>query len=131
MDAIRLTLIVIRSGHLEAMAAFYGALGVRFVRHRHGTGPEHLSAEVDGGVVFESYPRKPGDESTMATRIGFGVNSVDEACTSVAKAGGRIVSVPKIGEWGLRAVVDDPEGHRVELTQRKSNADGSSALHDI
>lgn len=130
MDAIRLSLIVIRAANPEALAAYYGAIGLRFLKHRHGNGPEHFSAELNDNAVFEIYPLKVGDAPTSAMRIGFRVTSVEEAFSALILAGGKVSSAPKLGEWGLRAVVDDPEGHRIELTQLKSDADGSSALHD-
>jgi lactoylglutathione lyase len=66
--------------------------------------------------VFELYPL--GDEAavTSATRVGFAVPSVDATYAAVLVAGGTSVSPPKDSPWGRRAVVADPEGHRVELT---------------
>ncbi|WP_342753405.1 VOC family protein [Prosthecobacter debontii] len=52
---IRLNLVVVRVADLERAQKFYEGLGLQFVRHRHGQGPEHLSAEI-GDAVFELYP---------------------------------------------------------------------------
>ena len=125
-----LSLVLIRSTDPEKLAAFYAHLGMSFAKHRHGSGPEHFSAELGSGGVFEIYPRKAEDKATSATRIGFCVDSVTDACSSSILNGGRLVSEPKIGAWGMRAVIDDPEGHRIELTERKVDADGSPTLHD-
>ena len=98
-----------------------------FVKHRHGEGPEHFSADLEHGVVFEIYPQKAGALPTTSTRLGFGVRSVDEAFQALIKAGASVVSEPKVSEWGMRAVLDDPEGHRIELIERKRDADSRSA----
>ena len=127
MEAIRLSLIVLRAANPGVLADFYANLGITFVTHQHGSGPEHCSAELNFGVVFEIYPLKPGQPPTTSTRLGFSVESVTAACGALCAAGGKMVSEPKVSEWGLRAVLADPAGHRIELTERKVDADGSSA----
>ena len=111
-----LSLVVLRSPDIDRAAAFYSRLGLQFARHRHGAGPEHFSAELPGGV-FELYPQTAGGASTLGTRVGFTVPSVDEAVASLSEYPGAVVSPPKGSEWGRRAVVTDPDGHRVELIQ--------------
>jgi predicted enzyme related to lactoylglutathione lyase len=114
---IALNLVVLRTTDLERSAAFYSCLGVSFVRHRHGNGPEHLAAEMPG-VVFELYPSSTDTTPTKDTRIGFTVASLDAALTALAEFPGAIVSPPKDSPWGRRAVAADPDGHRVELVER-------------
>jgi predicted enzyme related to lactoylglutathione lyase len=101
---------------MERAAAFYTRLGLRFSRHRHGNGPEHFAAELPGGV-FELYPLSPDGQSTLGARIGFRVPSVDAALAALADCPGAVVTPARDSEWGRRAVVADPDGHRVELTQ--------------
>ena len=115
-----LSLLVLRSADPERLAAFYGHLGMKFVKHRHGNGPEHFSADL-GSAVFEIYPLKVGGVATTAARIGFSVDSVEKACSALIGAGGQLVNAPEISEWGLRAVMDDPEGHRCEIIERFMN----------
>lgn len=115
--AATLNLVVLRTADLERAAAFYARLlALEFVRHRHGSGPEHYAAEMPGGV-FELYPLSPEGLSTLGTRIGFRVASVDAALERVAEHPGVVVSAAKDSEWGRRAVVKDPDGHRVELVE--------------
>jgi predicted enzyme related to lactoylglutathione lyase len=95
-------------------AAFYTRLGLQFSQHRHGSGPEHFAAELPGGV-FELYPLSPDGPSTLGTRIGFRVPSVDAAITALSDYPGAVVTPARDSEWGRRAVVADPDGHRVEL----------------
>ena len=111
-----LSLVVLRSPDIDRAAAFYSRLGLQFARHRHGAGPEHFSAELPGGV-FELYPQTAEGASTLGTRVGFTVTSVDEAVASLSEYPGAVISPPNGSEWGRRAVVADPDGHRVELIQ--------------
>lgn len=110
-------LVVLRSRDLDRACSFYSALGLDFVRHSHGTGPVHLASE-SAGQVFEIYPLTDASAPTSAVRIGFSVPSVDDAYASLLAAGGKSVARPENSEWGRRAVVSDPDGHRVELTGR-------------
>ena len=118
-DTIHLNLLVIRSEDMERAAAWYRLIGLTFVKHSHGSGPEHFACEL-GGAVFEIYPRLSDMNSTTATRLGFTVTSVDKTIAELKAAGAKVVSPPKESLWGRRAVVQDPDGHRVELTEPKA-----------
>jgi catechol 2,3-dioxygenase-like lactoylglutathione lyase family enzyme len=110
-----LNLVVIRAADPEASVAFYQLLGLSFTKHRHGAGPEHYAAE--DAVVFEIYPRGAG-EVTTATRLGFRVADLDAVIKGMLLSGTTpIVTLPALTEWGYRAVVQDPDGHKVELVQ--------------
>lgn len=110
-----LNLVVIRSGDLERSKSFYEAIGLQFSKERHGSGPEHLAAQL-GNLVFEIYPRGIGRE-TVGVRLGFEVASIDAAIFAVEKLGAEVKSPPTNGPWGQRAVVVDPDGHHVEIVQ--------------
>lgn len=111
----RLNLLVLRARDADALAHFYTSLGLRFVRHRHGTGPEHYAAE-EAGSVFEIYPTSTGTP-TQGVRVGFAVENVSAAVARACEAGGAVITPPTDSPWGFRAVIADLEGHRVELTQ--------------
>ena len=115
MAEISLNLVVLRSPDLDQAEAFYLKLGLCFTRHRHGKGPEHLATEMPGGV-FEIYPESENGASTRGTRVGFAVKGLDEI---VGRLGESVISQPKDSPWGRRAVVSDPDGHRVELVERQ------------
>jgi lactoylglutathione lyase len=118
MNEPRLNLVVLRVADLERAERFYAALGLVFQRHAHGNGPEHLAAEW-GGMVLELYPATPAQPVTASARIGFLVGELDGLCGKLALVpGAKVVSAPKDSEWGRRAVVADPDGHRVELLER-------------
>ena len=116
MPNVELNLIVLRSADIDRAADFYRLLGLEFTKHRHGKGPEHYASEL-GALVFEIYPRQQDSDISIGTRIGFRVPSVEEAFAKLEEAGAKIVSPPKDSAWGRRAVVDDLDGHRVELTE--------------
>jgi lactoylglutathione lyase len=116
MSKVTLNLVVLRSRDIARAAAFYSRLGLQFRQHRHGSGPEHCAAEHPGGV-FELYPLGADGASTLGTRVGFRVPSVDEAVAALSDYPGAVISAPRDSEWGRRAVVADPDGHRVELVQ--------------
>jgi predicted enzyme related to lactoylglutathione lyase len=113
--AVALNLLVIRVADLEHSRRFYEALGLLFSRQQHGNGPEHFAADF-AGVVFEIYPRGCG-LPTSGLRLGFRVASVIDAVASAERLGAGIVSPPAEGPLGLRAVVVDPDGNRIEISQ--------------
>lgn len=116
MSNISLNLVVLRSSDLARAAAFYSRLGLEFTQHRHGNGQEHFAAELLGGV-FELYPQVADGVSTLGTRVGFRVPSVDAVLVALADYPAAVVTPVRDSEWGRRAVVADPDGHRIELLQ--------------
>jgi lactoylglutathione lyase len=111
-----LNLVVLRCADIDRATAFYSKLGLNFTKHRHGNGPEHYSAEL-AGAVFELYPQSADGASSLGTRIGFSVSSVDEVIRALSAYPTAVVSQSKDSEWGRRAIVADPDGHRIELLQ--------------
>jgi lactoylglutathione lyase len=116
MADARLNLVVLRSPDVERARRFYERLGLTFTRHRHGNGPEHHASE-GGPVVFEIYPAEGAAQATAHVRLGFQVPSVDDLLSRLHAEGTEIVSAPKDSPWGRRAVVTDPDGHRIELIE--------------
>ena len=51
-------------------------------------------------------------------RLGFEVSDIASILENIKDYPMKVVSKCKESEWGLRAVIDDPEGHRIELTQK-------------
>lgn len=89
-------------------------MGLSFVKHAHGAGPEHYTSEANG-FVFEIYPARSNDAVTRHVRIGFEVDNVDAALAALLEAEAVILSKPADSQWGRRAVVKDFEGRAVEL----------------
>lgn len=111
-----LNLLVIRSADIEKSLQFYRWLGLEFIQHQHGSGPEHYACSL-GELTFEIYPRIDLAQDTTATRIGFRVDGLNALIAFLQEHGVSIISPPKNSPWGLRAVVNDPDGHRVELVE--------------
>jgi lactoylglutathione lyase len=109
-----LTLLVIRSRDIDKLATFYAALGLRFSKHRHGPSPEHLSSTI-GETVFEIYPANSANESTVSTRLGFSVPSLADALSRLRHLEATVLSEPSDTPFGRRAVVQDFDGHKIEL----------------
>jgi len=68
-------------------------------------------------VLLEIYPRGEGT-GTAGVRLGFAVPDLAQAVAAVRVVGGGVVSLPEASPWGQRAVVEDVDGHRIELLQR-------------
>ena len=115
-----LSLIVLRCVDLEASRTFYAALGLCFETEQHGNGPVHYSCQL-GDLVLELYPGKPGSAPARtvggATMHGFRVTSLDAVLSSLRVQQAEIVHPPSDSPWGRRAIVLDPDGRAVELTQ--------------
>ncbi len=77
-----------------------------------------MGGEIDG-IVFEIYPKRDDRDETTKIRIGFQVESIDSILAQLDGFEFKLVSEPKASPWGRRAVIDDPEGHRIELTEAK------------
>jgi predicted enzyme related to lactoylglutathione lyase len=111
-----LNLIVLRVADIERAEAFYRLLGLSFYKHAHGSGPEHYTSSVND-TVLELYPATPEQPVCSSTRIGFSVEDGEGLVSRLASvSGAKVIVAPKSSEWGRRAVVADPDGHRVELT---------------
>ena len=113
---IRCNLLVIKTHQLEVTFQFYQSLGIPFQQHQHGKGPVHYAAEL-GSLVFEIYPlsdRKALVDSS--TRLGFEVNRLDDLITTLPAD--VVLKLPFQAEWGYQAIVQDPDGRKIELTQR-------------
>jgi hypothetical protein len=108
---VKLNLLVLRTNKLEDLKAFYSAFGASFVSERHGSGPNHYSARL-GDLVLETYPTPDGILPGPSLRIGLTVDDLHRTLRSIGQA-----VTPRQTQWGLRAVVRDPDGRAIELCQ--------------
>ena len=109
---MRLNLLVLRTPKLEEMRSFYSTLGARFQSERHGNGPEHYAATLGDDLVLELYPTVDGAMPDTGLRLGIKVENIDETLHSLGQN-----AAPRQTQWGLRALVHDPDGRTVELLQ--------------
>lgn len=112
---MKLNLLVLRTPRMETMRAFYSALGAQFESERHGKGPEHYAATLGDGLVLELYPSREGAVPDSELRLGLSVEDIAATLRSL----GQIVE-PRHTQWGLRALVQDPDGRTIELVQIKA-----------
>jgi len=115
MQTPSLNLVVLRARDPRALASFYQAIGLKFQRERHGSGPEHFASDT-GGLIFEIYPMCTEGMDTAAVRLGFRVSSISTVLSHLGSAAD-IISQPSTSEWGTRCVIRDPEGHKLELLE--------------
>jgi lactoylglutathione lyase len=113
----KLNLVVVRASDMEVSQRFYELLGLQFIKHQHGSGPEHLCAELNGEVVFEIYPTVSGATEENHVRLGFTVSNVDTLLSVISSNGYTVHTGSSQTQWGYRAVVLDPDNNRVELVQ--------------
>ena len=114
---MRINLIVIRTNNLEACANFYQKLGIYFEYHRHGKGPFHYVAELEG-TVFEIYPLlKNQEKPDTSLRLGFDVQELDKLISLLKKDNIEILKEPTPSTFGYYAIIKDVDGRKVELKQ--------------
>ncbi|SEW52516.1 VOC family protein [Chitinophaga arvensicola] len=110
-----LHLIVIKTSQPDLLSGFYTSLGFQFHYHRHGNGPFHY-ASVGEGPLLEIYPLpKNVTVADHTTRLGFTVANVDDILQKLPEA--TIISAPELTEWGYSAIIQDPDGRKIELLQ--------------
>jgi len=112
-----LSLLVLRAVDPGRLARFYGAFGLSFRTEQHGNGPLHHACDLNGSVL-EIYPASSASPRTSGARLGFCVSSIDQALKACGSEA-RIITAPHESEWGYRAVLQDPEGHKIELTEAR------------
>lgn len=114
-----LNLLVIKTPNPDVLAAFHSHLGLQFEYHCHGNGPMHYSADIDR-VTFEIYPLlKSQNKVDSSVRLGFKVEALDKLLELLRMEKINILQEPKYAEWGYFAVIKDPDGRKIELTQEK------------
>jgi predicted enzyme related to lactoylglutathione lyase len=116
MPEPQLSLIVLRTTQVERLCEFYTLIGVRFIQEQHGSGPSHFAGRLEN-VVFEIYPLAEGETADRSTRLGFRIGQLDAVILQLTQAGVAVVSAAKTTQWGYCAVVRDPDGRSVELTE--------------
>jgi lactoylglutathione lyase len=110
-----LNLVVIRSTDIDRAVTFYRMLGMRFTQHSHGSGPAHYTSKT-ADLVFELYPLASSQMPTITMRLGFQVDDLDELVMELESIGAKILTPPQDSPWGRRAIVQDLDGHTIELT---------------
>jgi lactoylglutathione lyase len=115
---MEIRLLVLRTPSPQQITDFYGLLGLRFEYHRHGQGPYHFSAAV-GDAVLEIYPlAKAQTAPDEHLRLGFALDNFAQRMQQLQAAGARFLSEPAETTFGYMAVVQDPDGRKLELYRK-------------
>lgn len=119
-----LTLLVLRCRDIEKSRAFYDGIGLVLSAEQHGDGPRHYSACI-GPSLLELYPHSGADSRGL--RIGLRVTDLSRALACAERLGGRVLRVgapprtPVLSaasiSSGANALLEDPDGHQLELTE--------------
>lgn len=75
---------------------------------------------------MEIYPANSPHEVDDSTRLGFEIDDVESIVGLLRDQGVEVVSDLRQSQWGLRAVVKDPDDRSVELMQVREQ--GPTAL---
>lgn len=126
--------VILWTSHVEEMLAFYWSLGVALQLEDHGDGgPAHYAADVDDVHFAIFVATDPASDALIrgqagAVQISFRVESLDEAVVALKRIGARVLIDREPGPWGLRVVVEDPDGRPVQVTQRRADRAGTASF---
>lgn len=114
---------MIRSFQINLVRTFYQGLGLEFIEEQHGNGPVHYSYSQDQ-LVIEIYPGTEGSilswKESGALMFGFFVEDINKIIDSIESLKGKVISHRNETERGYRAVLEDPEGRRIEIIEYKN-----------
>lgn len=112
-------LLVLRTADMAKAHDFYCRIGLNFKLERHGAGPAHYACEMGGvdGFVLEIYPSRSIEPAHPEETLGFEVASMDAVLACLAEIGVTPQRQPIVTMQGLRVLVSDPDGRKIELIE--------------
>jgi lactoylglutathione lyase len=122
---------MIRVKDLDKSLAFYtGPMGMKLLRKRDvpdgkyslafvGYGDEKEHAVVE--LTYNWDQAKPYDIGTGFGHLAVGVPDVYGLCEQIGKTGGKVTRAPGPVKFGTTVIafVEDPDGYKIELIERK------------
>ena len=115
-----LNLIVIRTADIHRLKEFYNLLELVFDYHKHDKGPYHYSCET-GSLTIEIYPLAASQTVTdKHLRLGFTLEDFDEVIAQLKSKDTTFISEPVQTDYGYMAVVEDPDGRKIELYRNQT-----------
>ena len=99
-------------------AKFYRAVGLALEEERHDDGPLHYACDLNGAhfaVYGAAGRRKPA--RVHAAMLGFRVASLAKTLLALRLIRAKVLVRPQKVPWGRRAIVQDPDGRKVELNE--------------
>jgi len=131
MGTSRILHTMLRVGDLQRSISFYTRLlGMNLLRTTdrpeqqytlafvgYGTNPEHAELELTYNYGVEQY-----EIGTAYGHIAIGVEDVHGTCDAIKAAGGKVTreAGPVKGGTTVIAFVQDPDGYKIELIERKA-----------
>ena len=128
---MRLLHTMLRVGDLQKSIDFYTqAMGMQLLRKTHrpeqnydlafvgyGSNPDHAEIELTYNYGVSSY-----ELGTAFGHIAIGVPDVVATCAQIENAGGKITRAPGPVKGGatMIAFVQDPDGYKIELIERRT-----------
>lgn len=120
-NALEVGALVFFSRDVDRLVAFYRALGLPLEGEQHDEGAPHYACELHNTHVA-IFPAQPGSAPPYrvggCTFPGFVVESVAASLNGARATGATVRQEPELYPWGLRAVVEDPDGRPVEIFER-------------
>jgi lactoylglutathione lyase len=128
---MRLLHTMLRVGDLERSLNFYtGVLGMRLLRRKDYPEGKFTLAfvsyqeEVDGAAIelTHNWGVETYDIGTGFGHIALEVDDAYAACTDIKSRGGKVTreAGPMKGGTTVIAFVEDPDGYKIELIQKKA-----------
>lgn len=133
---MRILHTMLRVGDLQRSIDFYTkVLGMRLLRTSdnpeyqytlaflgYGSNPEHAELELTYNYGVEKY-----EMGSAYGHIAIAVEDAQKACAAVKAAGGNVTreAGPVKGGSTVIAFVQDPDGYKIELIERKADAGGA------
>lgn len=114
------------SARVNDVGQFYQALGLGIARQTANNGQAFLAAQCAGlslAIVPAAAPSDPN-----ATTLYFGVDSLASAMAAATANRGQLVMQPYQTPMGYQAVVVDPDGRRIFITEIRAAASGPRAF---
>lgn len=108
---------------LEASVRLYRAVGVDLKEARHG-GPLHYAASLGGVHLALVGPDGVERGAQSGTRVALLVNDLESALDAARALGAPVLQAPAARPFGVTAVVEDPDGRRLELVAMRIEMTG-------
>jgi lactoylglutathione lyase len=132
---MRILHTMLRVGNLQRSIDFYTkVLGMQLLRTRdnpeykytlafvgYGSNPDHAELELTYNYGVEQY-----ELGTAFGHLAISAQDVAQACLDVKRNGGNVTREPGPVKGGTTVIafVTDPDGYKIELIERKTDAQG-------
>lgn len=118
-----LAAVVFNCKDIEKSVKFYRALGVDVRETKHG-GIVHFTCSL-AGVHFALYPETDATRGPQgACQLGLMITNLDGSLAALKALGANVLTPPTQKPWGITAMIEDPDGRKIELVNTKSEATG-------